>query len=79
VSWDDLERGGSCNECGEPVEQDHHAYCRDCYAEQQGWKHKERPPAGAANENLVVAIRDLRRVVAELGQRIDRLEQRNAA
>jgi hypothetical protein len=40
VSWTDndgLERGGDCNECGEPVEEEHHAYCADCYAEQQGW------------------------------------------
>ena len=45
MSWvdgDGLERGGACNECGEPVEEEHHAYCADCYAEQQGW---DRPPA----------------------------------
>ena len=40
MSWvdgDGLERGGACNDCGAQVEEDHHAYCRDCYAEQQGW------------------------------------------
>ena len=39
MSWEDydgLERGGACNECGEPVEEDWHAYCASCYAERQG-------------------------------------------
>ncbi len=38
MSWTDrdgVERGGACNECGEQVEEEHHAYCADCYAEQQ--------------------------------------------
>ncbi len=37
IDRDGLEHGGGCNECGQPVEADHHAYCGDCYAEQQGW------------------------------------------
>jgi hypothetical protein len=40
VSWesdDGLERGGACNECGEPVEQEHHAFCPSCFRAQMGW------------------------------------------
>jgi hypothetical protein len=40
MSWvdrDGLERCGACNECGALVDEDWHAFCVDCYAEQQGW------------------------------------------
>jgi hypothetical protein len=79
VSWEDrdgLERGGDCAECGEPVEQEHHVLCPDCYREQQGWRprREERPAATSRPESFVVAIATLRRELAELRARVERLE-----
>ena len=58
MSWEDhdgLERGGVCNTCGAEVEQEHHAYCADCYAAAQGWTRPARParpdPVGLAFQN----------------------------
>jgi hypothetical protein len=72
MTWedhDDLERGGACNECGDPVEREHHAYCPSCYREQQGWS-GPRPPAGQPPESFVVALYQVRRQLAELERRV---------
>lgn len=75
MSWEDsdgVERGGSCAECGEPVEEEHHAYCPDCYAEQQGWTRRTADLDTRASienrqwERLLERVRDLEHRVAEL-------------
>jgi len=33
---------GTCQECGEPTEEEWHAYCSDCFAEQHGWRRPNR-------------------------------------
>lgn len=76
MSWTDsdgLERGGACNECGEPVEEEHHAYCADCYAEPQGWNRSDRTSPDALHWQR--EDRD-RVVTARLLERIDDLERR---
>ena len=84
---DDLERGGSCAECGEPVEEDHHAYCPDCFAAEQGWKRPARPEPGTPPPSFVVGLAELRETVetnyvtstvreAKLQVALERLEQR---
>jgi hypothetical protein len=85
VSWTDsegVERGGACNQCGEPVEADHHAFCRDCFAAQQGWadsrtdsdalrwQHEER--SRVVTVQLLARIDRLERRVAELERRQER-------
>ena len=41
MSWDDHEYSngadGTCQECGADTDEEWHAYCPDCFAEQQGW------------------------------------------
>ena len=82
MSWTDsdgLERGGACNECGADVEEEHHAFCADCFAEQNGWtarsEHRPDPAAlrwqRADRERtvttlLIARIDDLDRRVGEL-------------
>ena len=44
MSWTDsegLERGGDSDECGQAVEEEHHAYCADCFREQMGWSRSD--------------------------------------
>jgi hypothetical protein len=79
VSWEDndgLERGGACNECGEPVEEAHHAYCADCYVAQPGWNRpRERPDADALRWQHADRVRT---VTSLLIERLDKLELRAA-
>ena len=79
MSWEDRDgvgRGGDCAECGEPVEQAHHALCMACFREQQGWRPRpeDRPPAGSRPESFVAAVVELRRELGELRRRIERIE-----
>ena len=78
MTWDDfLDRGGPCNECGEPVDEDHHAYCADCFREQMGWKPSSMPAQRTEpHESYIEAIVDLRRRVSELEARLHSLEER---
>jgi hypothetical protein len=78
MSYEDgLERGGACNECGEPVEEEWHAYCSSCFAEQQGWRPRrgdeERPAS------LRLELERLRAAVEQLRARLARLERGRAA
>lgn len=82
MSWidsDGLERGGACNECGEQVEEEHHAYCSACFAEQQGWDTQPHRPDRDAlawqreDRDRLVTVRILERLDA-LEARLDRLE-----
>ena len=77
MSWDDddeLERGGACNECGAPVEEEHHAYCRACFAEQNGWNVRPDPPDRDA---LAWQRQDReQRVTSLMIARLDDLERR---
>jgi hypothetical protein len=59
MSWTDsegVERGGSCNNCGADVEEEHHALCMRCFAEEMGWpawrrrREEERSGARAVTE-----------------------------
>lgn len=79
MSWidsDGLERGGACNECGEPVEEEHHAYCAACYALQQGWD-ENRTDRRTGSDALRWQREDRDRVVtARLLERLDDLERR---
>ena len=76
MSWTDregLERGGSCNECGEPVEEEWHAYCPRCYAQEQGWDEPDPAPA------LTITDRRFERLLERLHDveiRVARLEHR---
>ncbi len=79
MSWEDsdgIERGGGCNECGEPVEEEHHAYCESCYREMNGWSsRRERPDADALRWQHA----DRERVItSRLVERLDALEIRAA-
>ena len=84
MSWadDHGERGGDCNECGDLSSQERHAYCRDCYAEQQGWRgdreklHPDlrRPPPGAARKSRSSRSSRSARKLTELRQRVEQLE-----
>jgi hypothetical protein len=65
---DGLERGGDCNDCGEPVEQEHHAYCASCFREQMGWTAPARPKPGEEPRSYIVGLNDLR-------ERVDQLEK----
>jgi len=66
MSWDDdfeYSNGanGSCQDCGAATDQPWHAYCSDCYAEQQGWTrhsgdeddHQDDDASDATVERLV--------------------------
>ena len=76
---------GSCQECGEATEEEWHAYCAACYAEQQGWvrprQHHDKPPeveptiADRRWERLLARMADLERRLARLE---DRAAQRAA-
>lgn len=72
MSWydpvDDVERGGECAECGEPVEQEHHAYCSDCYAEQNGWKRPARPEPGETPRSYIEGLAQVREQLRQLEQ-----------
>jgi hypothetical protein len=71
---------GSCQECGEPVDEEWHAFCSDCFAEQNGWR---RPDASALerqrDERERVSITQLAARLGELEMRIRRLERERAA
>ena len=79
MSWVDsegLERGGDCNECGEPVEEEHHAYCARCFAEQNGWSPPDRDELRRQAEDRERMT--ILRIVERLGQlerRVTELER----
>lgn len=78
MSWidsDGLERGGDCNECGEPVVEEWHAYCRDCYADQQGWTRPDRDALREQHEDRAqISITRVVERLDELERRLGRLE-----
>jgi hypothetical protein len=46
MGWDDdyeYSNGadGSCQVCGEPTDEEWHTFCRDCFADQQGWTRRD--------------------------------------
>lgn len=60
---------GTCQECGEGTEQEWHAYCGDCFAEQNGWRQPNR-------DALEVQHQERERVsTLALVDRVDRLER----
>lgn len=65
---------GECQSCGAATAEAWHAYCSDCYAEQNGWKRPARPEPGTDPPSFVVALTDVRRELAELRRRLERLE-----
>jgi len=86
---DPNEPSGYCVECGEEVDEPHHLYCRDCYAEQQGWTRPDRGVLERQHETrehvsllrLIERVERLERHVAELiamvgtiSQRLDRID-----
>jgi hypothetical protein len=63
---------GSCQECGAETAEEWHAYCADCYAEQQGWRPRPHTPERGAPLVLIERVEALER-------RLDALERRTAA
>lgn len=83
MSWEDadgLERGGACNECGEPVEEEWHAYCQSCFREQQGWTRPNRDALRWQHEDRQqVTLAGVVARLAELEVKVGRLEKERAA
>jgi hypothetical protein len=78
---------GSCVDCGEPTEEDHHWRCADCFREQQGWGRPARPEPGTPPQSFVAGLAEVRERLAvleqaaegafdALGQRVAALERR---
>ena len=70
---------GACIECGSETEEEWHAYCSDCYAQEQGWGTSTRPDTDALQwqheDRAQVVITRLLARVDELEIRIGRLER----
>jgi hypothetical protein len=79
MSWTDgdgLERGGDCNECGQPVEEEHHAYCMDCWRAQNGWELPDRSALEAQHQEREAAVRlRLLERVADLERQVEELRE----
>jgi hypothetical protein len=73
VSYDYDEPDGTCVECGEPTEEEHHRYCMDCYREQQGWAPRARLAASAPPASFVEGLANVRQRMLELEHRLDEL------
>jgi hypothetical protein len=54
---------GSCVDCGEPTEEEHHWRCPDCFAREQGWTRPARPTPDTPPRSFVVGLADLRETV----------------
>jgi hypothetical protein len=93
VSFDEFEYAngadGSCQECGEPTDEPWHAYCPDCWRQQQGWTPPDRDALEQQHETRqhVSLLRVIERVdqlerqvaglaelAASLASRLERLE-----
>jgi predicted ATPase len=61
MSYDDgWEFGDPCVECGAETSAEHHRYCDDCYAEQQGWTRPARPESGTDPPSFVEGLARVR-------------------
>jgi NMD protein affecting ribosome stability and mRNA decay len=85
---------GSCQQCGGPTEAEWHAFCPDCFAEQQGWRRgRDRVALEGQHEQrqrtsmlrLVERVDELERAVvlaaellAALTRRLEQLERPRA-
>jgi len=66
---------GSCQECGADTDEEWHAYCGDCFAEQNGWRRPNRAALEFQREDRERVT--IAQIVARLGEleiRITRLE-----
>lgn len=66
---------GSCQECGEPTDEEWHAYCAECYAAREGSRRPDRDALARQHEDreVVSRLRLLERV-ERLERRVERLE-----
>jgi hypothetical protein len=70
---------GSCQECGAETEEEWHAYCADCYAEQNGWRRPDRAALRWQHEDRQqVTLADVVARLAELEVKVSRLERERA-
>lgn len=71
---------GSCQECGADTEEEWHAHCADCYAEQNGWRRPDRAALRWQHEDRQQAtLADVVARLAELEVKVSRLERERAA
>jgi hypothetical protein len=67
---------GSCQECGADTDEEWHAYCRDCFAEQNGWSRPSREALRWQHEDRQkVTLTDVVARLAELEVKVSRLEK----
>jgi hypothetical protein len=78
---------GSCQECGDPTEEEHHVFCSDCWAGHNGWRRPSREALAWQHEDreevsrlrLLDRVGELERRVATLIDLVASHEQRIAA
>ncbi len=71
---------GFCCECGEATDEEWHAYCASCYAEQQGWRRRDAVALAQQHDDRQrVTITQLVERLRELEVRIRRLEGERVA
>jgi hypothetical protein len=75
---------GCCLGCGEATDEPWHAFCSDCWREQDGWRRSDRNALAAQHEEreaasrlrLIERVGTLERQLGELGELVASLASR---
>jgi hypothetical protein len=74
---------GACQQCGADTDEEWHAFCADCFAEQQGWRRPDRAELDRQHQDrqqtslvrLIELVQSFEQRLEELHERVARLER----